>query len=261
MTKRLVFVNIIIALAFAVAPHLDLVERHITFAEPATAFSWLITIGSLLYALSSSALIWISDQGARAVTAARDDLKSYVQAPTIRPLRDDEFYAMFLETAKSADSHVYISYLGPTNPGQTRHRERDAYYTAILNAIRGNRRAAFRRLMRNTESNRTWCAQRIKQWEDLPNMSVALLPDYSGGHDMPLPLSVQTVDTQHAWLVAVEGHERSGPHRDLYINDSTSADFLEKYFRRLWSRATTIIDHGQPVNEGRQMLVGKESQP
>jgi hypothetical protein len=67
---------------------------------------------------------------------------------------------------------------------------------------------------------------------------------------MGLALSVQVIDEKHAWLVALNSHEREARFRDMYINNVDGAVALNRYFMRLWDLSTVVLRNGQVTDAG-----------
>lgn len=245
--------NIVVAVVFAIAPHLPPVQEALGLEAAASAFSWMISIGSILYLLTSSVLLWHAGDLERRFASLDQDVRAALgTAPQITPIRDDEFYRDFLRAAEEATENVLISYFGNHAPDRAQHVERRRYYESLLQVMRENPRAHFRRLLRDTPANREWARRRTPQWIGLPNVSVAFLADVNPDHPMPIALSVQVIDSRRVWLVAVEGHERQGAHRDLSIKDATAAEMFAKYFFRLWGKAEVVVDGGIAVEGWRE---------
>jgi hypothetical protein len=253
MRKGLLAANIVVALAFAIAPHLAPVESMLGLSEPSAAFAWLVTVGSVLYAFTSTALLWIHEDGRRSLEDTSRKLEQYLEAPDVRALRDDEFYDRFLASIRRSTSDVRICYFSPESPDAQQRVERDRYYQDLHDVVAQKPGVVFRRLVRDTQANRRWVCGQLPEWARHPNISVALLPDFPPGEEMSHALSVQVVDAAEAWLVAVESHERIGRYRDLEIRDRTVAGFLTKYFERLWQQAKVVIENGNLTDRGLEL--------
>jgi hypothetical protein len=177
--------------------------------------------------------------------AAISRIETAVQGPTVRRLRDHDFYNEFLQAAKGAKTSVCICYFAPHPPSAVPDRERQAYYRAMraLMTKRGDQ-IRFRRLVRRSPDNERWAADEVRRLIGKPRLHFALIDDLDAQHEMPLALSVQIVDDERAWLVAVQSHEQIGPYRDLAIEGSDLPKMLQLYFERLWRHADVILDNG-----------------
>ena len=64
---------------------------------------------------------------------------------------------------------------------------------------------------------------------------------------MPLGMSVQLIDDQKVWLVALKAHDGQGEPRDLYIEHEEVSSAMGRYYDRLWEKAEPMLDGGQIV--------------
>lgn len=175
------------------------------------------------------------------------------QLARITPLRDDEFYPQFLTRMRRATNRVFIAYLATYPPDGTAHRDRKEYYIKQARLLRDNTNITFRRIVRNCPDNREWICTLLQQGNGRPNANLGLLDD-SDADDMPLALSIQLIDDVDTWLVAVTGHERKGPHRDVHVSDREFNALMAEYYDRLWKKATVLLDTGRITTAGSAFL-------
>jgi hypothetical protein len=171
----------------------------------------------------------------------------------VRKLRDDEFYSQFLDAAKGARSVVNIMYLATYPPDDVPTDERQFYYSALLQLIKKRPQVRFRRIVRTSAKNRSWVTEMISLLREVPNADVAILKE-SEREPMPLALSVQVIDGEKTWLVAVGSHERVADYRDLYIENRDVAATMQQYYDRLWGKATKLLDSGRITSEGHTFM-------
>jgi len=213
-----------------------------------------ITIFGIQFALLTAYLgiaLWLYESAAE--NRGLKLLKA-VNAPEIRQLSEHDFYEEFLRAAKRATVRVDIMYLALNAPDETRHEERRDYYVRLLRTIASAPRVRFRRIIRNSESNRRWLATLLPQLaESCANADVALLKE-TGREDMPLSLSVQLVDSDQTWFVALQTHEGSSGFRDLYVLSRDVNSALGGYYERLWKRSECVLSQGRLTAEGERII-------
>jgi hypothetical protein len=191
--------------------------------------------------------------------ALRDDHKQIiagVERGEVRQLRDDQFYADFLKHAQKAQSYVYISYFSTLSPDQSQSHSIRDYYDEILKTIKKTGSVRFRRLVRDTESNRAWLRKLIPQLDGRHNADLGLVGNM-GSEVMPIALSVQVVDGKYSWLVATRAHDRIGEYRDVFIDDEIIGGELCVYHQRLWSQCAKLLESGIVTDTGKQLLMEK----
>lgn len=171
-----------------------------------------------------------------------------------RLIRDEEFYAEFLAATKAARSRVWVAYLAPEPPEDYPTPQRHVYYREHAAAVRGNTTAKCRRLIRDTPANRKWVVALMREFGGLPHVSLAIIKDREAKHAEPLALSVQVVDKDRAWLVAIEGHERSADYRDVAIADAELVRVFAGYSERLWNASALVLDSGKVTQEGQRLV-------
>jgi hypothetical protein len=187
----------------------------------------------------------------------RDSIRKSLPVTTVAQIRDDEFYADFFYAAKKAKHSVNIMYLSPRPPDSTRDKARLEYYQDLATLIKRKKEVQFNRIMRQTPETKPWIENLIRELENCPNASVAVIKE-SETEEMPLSLSTQIIDKSKVWLVAVASHERQGAYRDVFIENEKIAEALQVYFDRLWRRGKLLLDVGQITPDGQKYLTPRD---
>ena len=213
-----------------------------------------ITVFGLQFAIITGYLgiaFWLHERASEDQGKA---LLAAINAPELRRLSEHDFYHEFLAAVKRATVRVDIMYLSQDAPDQTRHEDRKSYYDRLLRTMASMPRVRFRRIIRNSESNRRLLSELLpKLASKCPSADVGLLKE-SGHEEMPLSLSVQLVDSTHSWLVALETHEGSSAYRDMYIASAEFNDAMNGYYERLWGRSECLLKQGRLTVEGEQII-------
>jgi hypothetical protein len=177
------------------------------------------------------------------------------RAGAVRLIRDDQFYAEFLQAARLASSTVCICYFGPRAPVSVADTDRKAYYRKIHRVmVNRSGEVKFRRLVRRSPENEAWVATAAEALDGTPRLDIALINDLDETKLMPLALSVQIIDQQKAWLVAVQSHEQIGDYRDVAIEGGDLPKVFQLYFDRLWREAEVILDSGMLTTAGKALI-------
>lgn len=241
----------IASIALAITPFVPLTRQLWELDKPA-AFNAVLATAIGLYFIINSTMIGamlVRDGG-----GVRDEMAKFVSrypGSVIRWLRDDEFYSEFYAAAEGAVHTVRICYFAPTPPADGAPKGRLEYYRKLAALIKRERRAQYQRLIRYSDANRDWIAELLRDLEGEPNASIAVVDaDLEPTKRMPLALSVQIVDENKSWLVAIKSHERQGAFRDLYVESKDFAEAMGLYYERLWSNATLVLENGRVTDEG-----------
>jgi hypothetical protein len=195
------------------------------------------------------------------IGASIKDLVSRSPGTVIRRLRDDEFYREFLRAAEAAKHTVRICYFAPYPPMVGGSSDRLEYYRRMKALMASAGHIRFRRLIRATQENKEWVASLIRELEGQPNVDLALVRDLPDSVENPLGLSVQIVDEDQVWMVAIRSHERVGEHRDLYVRDSSVAWAMSEYFDRLWQYGDEVLKTGLVTPKGARLLASLQPTP
>ena len=212
-----------------------------------------ITIFGVQFAIVTAYLglsLWLYE---RAAETRGKELLQTINAPKIQRLREQDFYQEFLGAAKKASRHVDIMYLAQNAPDETKHKDRHDYYDQLLRTIVSTHQVRFRRIIRNSDSNRRWLSELLPKLADRPNADVGLLKE-TGREKMPLSLSVQLIDSNQTWLVALETHEGSSDYRDIYVENAEFNSAMSRYYDRLWNRSECLLNQGRLTDEGTKII-------
>lgn len=163
---------------------------------------------------------------------------------TYLPLEDTQFYDQFHSILKGATSSVFISHLDTHAPTPLKKSSSESYFAGIRRIIERNPTVRFRRVERLCQEKLDW----IREWETWghgkANFSLAVLPIES---DRNQPhISVQLIDHEHTFLVAVGQQLQDTPFRDAYIFGVGANQMWRRYYNTvLWSRAVVVLENGE----------------
>jgi len=174
-----------------------------------------------------------------------------------RALSQEEFYSHFSAELSNATRAVDLTNLDPESPDQYGAKLSAAgrYYDTFLGTIRSRRHVEFRRVDRWSPRKKEWLGNLISDMRGQANFSLALL-DWS--LDVPrIPhVSVQIVDGERAYLVAISKHNDKYGKRDVQVLDKETASLWGVYYEDvLWKGAEVIVDRGRVVEEAWQKFI------
>jgi hypothetical protein len=90
--------------------------------------------------------------------------------------------------------------------------------------------------------------------------SLACLPDREPEVDAIATVSVQCIDEDQIFFVAVGEQQESRGPRDLYVESEDFNRIWNQYYDRLWNRAILVIDRGRiddaNLSKVREMIKG-----
>ena len=259
----LLVVVVILQLLMAFSPFIPYLNNAFPAAPTLKdLLDWEVTAFGIFFAILTTYIGVNLALYGREQDERQDKLLETIGAPVIRLLQDHDFYVDFLAATRKAKNQVNIMYLATHPPDHTKRQDRLRYYSDLIEVIKRSPRVNFRRIMRDSPENRVWLAGLLEALaeREVPNADIAVLRE-AGKSEMPLALSVQTIDADKSWLVALAVHEGGGEFRDIYVE---SADFnkgMRQYYERLWDRSEVLMSQGRLTEDGSKYIssTGKKS--
>jgi len=253
-----VWVAVIVLLAqllLAATPFVPITSRYWHTSDAQQFYAVLAAFVGLQLILLTAAitLILIKESG-----DAADRISAIVDripGAAVKALTDYDFYIHFKGAVEQAEHSVWIAYLAPYPPADVASRERKKYDEDMIALMKRRTRVSFRRIVRNSPTNRKWVAELINELQDKANVDIAVLArDLPEGEEMPLALSVQVVDKDKVWIVAAGSHQTTQDFRDVYVQDASVAAAMAQYYDRIWRLSVVVLDHGRITAEGTRVL-------
>jgi hypothetical protein len=255
LAKWLLFAVFLVQVCVALIPFVPFFSGLLpTEPSPRDSLNVQITIFGVQFAILTAYVgfaLWIYENEASKRAA---NLISAINAPKINRLSEHDFYPEFLAAIKRATRRVDIMYLARAAPDATRRQERQRYYEELVGTMSALPRVNFRRIIRNSDSNKQWLSQLLPRLAtECPNADVGLLRE-PGSEEMPLSLSVQLIDSKQTWLVALETHEGSSGYRDIYLESPEFNSAMSTYYDRLWARSECLLNQGRLTAAGQAVV-------
>jgi hypothetical protein len=244
----------LVSVALAVTPVIPWTKSLWKFNDAAAFYAQLTTFIGIDFALIVATFGYLFARARNDVVEELCALADRVPGSTIRWIDDRAFYRDFLSAIEASQHAVRIAYFAPIPPDAVQVASRGTYYRDLAEIMRSRSTVQFSRLVRYTEANQAWIVGLMREFQDVGNVSIAVISnDLDPTQSMPLALSVQVVDEESAWLVAIAAHERTGPVRDLFVENPAFADAMTQYYTRLWAAADVLLDHGRMTESGERM--------
>lgn len=162
----------------------------------------------------------------------------------VSAMHQDDFYAQFESKLKTAQKVVDICHFGKEPPLRRDKSNEKEYYDRSSDTVKRSP-ATFRRLERLTPDKLKWIEFLIKTYTNQKNYSLHCLLDDDITSDQLGAVSVQRIDENETYLVALAEHYSTSGIRDIHIVSPEVNQLAAQYFNsRLWGKSTQIIERG-----------------
>lgn len=164
---------------------------------------------------------------------------------TAEPISESDFYDRFRVDVRNADDQVLITYLDNDDPRQKADEETVKYYEDIKEITKSSSDVRFRRLIRANPQLEDWVDDLIEAHEGDANFSLACMQDRNPDQASIPHISVQLIDDDITYFVAVGGqHEQGAVPRDLRLQSEAAARQWIGYYNRIWNDAFEVMRRG-----------------
>jgi hypothetical protein len=175
-------------------------------------------------------------------------LKSFVaNTATITPIREPDFYDRLEVDMGEANNRVWISYLDNKSPLKSHDDGKVSYYEELGEFIekKSSTGVEFRRLVRGIPQLDPWIRQLMEYREGISRYSLACLPDDDPQDRSKPHVSVQLVDDDITYFVAVGEQQETVEPRDMFVRSMELNDQWSRYYQRMWNESYEILRRGQ----------------
>jgi len=247
-------VTVVLQLVLIASPFYLSYERVIDLSKPTEFYALFTALVGVDFALLTALMSYLSIEENEKLNQQIVTLTERA-GTTVKALRDEAFYRHFLEAAKDARHTVRIAYFSPTPPDSVDIPDREKYYQEMTDLMWRRGDVRFKRLVRYSDENRAWIERLVRKFAGRHNIDIAVLSrDLPADERMPLAMSVQVVDDEKTYLVAIASHEREGEYRDVFIENPVIAKAMETYYQRLWHVSEELLAAGQLTPDGKHFL-------
>lgn len=220
----------------------------LTFAD---LFVLQKTSSSIFYGLASAfigVILQIFYRDSKKQKLAIDQTLSKI--PQIKLFHEEEFYSNFKYIIKNASTNVDITNLSLESPLGSNKPEQDDYYAEFLKVVRGKPRVKFRRVERISKDKIPWIEKLIADFSGVANFSLYVILDSidERSNELSNLVSIQRIDNEHTFIVALLEHTSTIGYRDIYFRDRSVTEFFREYYqKRLIIKSKSIIINGRFV--------------
>lgn len=175
-------------------------------------------------------------------------LQSFVaNTATIVPIREPDFYDRLDEDIREAENHVWISYLDNKSPLESHDEDKVQYYENLGELIRekSGQGVEFRRIVRAIPNLDPWIREMLNEREGISRYSLACLPDENPDTRSKPHVSVQIIDDEITYFVAVGEQQETNEPRDMFVRSMELNDQWGRYYQRMWDDSFVILRRGQ----------------
>lgn len=178
----------------------------------------------------------------------KSEMISYKDSITnIEFLREEQFYATLKVLIASSKDNIDLSHMSLQPPVQKSGSLQESYYKS-LKSIAKKSNSHIRRVERLSKEKIQWIEGLIKDFSKISNFSLFIYKDPSlelQKSEMSALLSVQRVDSEHTFIVALNEHSSISRPRDIYFRSKMLTDYFVKYYQdRIIKHSECIIDNG-----------------
>lgn len=249
-----------VQLFLTLTPFVPATQQFWHSGSPEEFYGKLTAFMGVQLLLLATAVTLILIKGLKDQQDSFSEMRSALPLTVVKTLDDAGFYNDFRAAVSAAENCVRIAYLAPYPPVEVPDRNRKKYYEEILDLMKERNAVTFKRLIRASQKNRPWVIELLKDLKGRANVELAVLTrDLPDEDVMPLTLSVQVVDSDKTWLVAIASHENERSFRDIYIQNNYVATGMTDYFDRIWRVSETLLDRGRITPKGEYFLRGGDT--
>lgn len=157
----------------------------------------------------------------------------------------EQFYTEFELAVKNATKSVAICHLDTKPPTRLRGSRSDHYYEQITKLMKRKTTVRFQRLERLSKEKEDWIKELAQKMSGQKNASLRFLAPDPGHRKLGL-VSVQLVDSNLTFLVAVARHDPQRGPRDIVIKSAEGNQMWREYFDSLlWANAEVLVENGE----------------
>lgn len=165
----------------------------------------------------------------------------------VRAISEEDFYSRFELDVFQAKDMVLTAHLDVNPPLIYSGTRAEQYYERVFRAYREKPAVRFERIEVVGPEKIQWIDEYLEKCTELKNFSLKVLPVEDYNIVRPY-LSVQLIDTDLVYLVAIAKHHDKYRPRDIFIRSAeVSQLFVQYYEEKLLRLAKPVLTHGKLV--------------
>lgn len=174
-------------------------------------------------------------------------LTEFVQnQAVIRQVWEADFYESWRTDVEKASRRVDITYFDNKDPRKSTDTEKKDYYESFGEVVKrkATEGVEFRRLVRANPNLEDWIDDIIDEHTGTSRYSLACIPDPDPETGSLPHVSVQLIDDEIAYFVAVGQQMEGSTPRDLYVRSAEMNSQWGQYYDKLWNESFEILRRG-----------------
>lgn len=169
----------------------------------------------------------------------------------IEQVWEANFYDRWRTDVENAGRRVDITYFDNKDPRNSTDQVKKDYYESFGDLIKrkSHEGVEFRRLIRANPNLSEWVDDIIEQHQGTSRYSLACIPDPEPESGELPYVSVQLIDDEIVYFVAVGQQMEGSSPRDMYIKSSEMNLQWSQYYEALWSKSFKVLRRGTVQDE------------
>lgn len=176
-----------------------------------------------------------------------DEVANHVKnQAVIRPIYEANFYDRFLTDVERASHRIEISYFDNKDPRGSSDTKKVEYYQNIgdMAKRKSTNGVEFRRIIRAVPQLEDWVDDILEEHEGTSRYSLACLPDNSPKEPETPHVSIQLIDDNISYLVAVGQQRETSNPRDIFVRSDPMNTQWTEYYEKLWDESYIVLRRG-----------------
>ena len=182
-------------------------------------------------------------------SSIKEKIEEYKNSITnIEYLFEDQFYAKIKTLIQKSNTNIDLSHMSIKAPISKNGSIQKSYYDS-LKSLSKKSNSHIRRVERFSKEKINWIEKMISDYDGIINFSLYIYIDPSTelkNSEMSSVLSIQRIDDEHLFIVALNEHTSIKAARDIYFHSKELTKYLIDYFQiRIINHSICIIENGK----------------
>jgi len=185
----------------------------------------------------------------RIESSIKEKINEYKDSITnVEYLYEDQFYAKLKALIKNSNTNVDLSHMSLKRPSYKKGSLQESYYKS-LKELTNKSCAHIRRVERFSKEKIGWIEGLLHDFNGIKNFSLFIYCEPSEElqkSELSTLLSIQRVDEDNLFIVALNEHTSIRAPRDIYFRSKRLTDYFLTYYQsRVIVNSKCILDCGQ----------------
>lgn len=164
----------------------------------------------------------------------------------IKQVWEANFYDRWRTDVENANRRVDITYFDNKDPRKSTDKDKSNYYESFGDVVKrkSTEGVEFRRLIRANPNLDNWVEELIEEHEGTSRYSLACVPDPEPESGELPHVSVQLIDDEIVYFVAVGQQMEGSTPRDMFVRSTEMNSQWGQYYENLWGKSFKILRRG-----------------